>query len=340
MLLNLLGGLSTPINVFATPASSQQQAAVAQVLKENKVNGIALVNGEGEQARVISHQVTSNQQQRVTADRLFPVASFQKLMTGIAVMTLVNDNKLSLQTPLSRFLPQLPYAGQITVDQLMTHTSGLHTEKATIRKPLKGETTRLRFALHHSKSTGNFNWHYDDLDFIILAAIIRWTSHQSYRHYLSRRVLKPVGVTVKFYDQVHARQVTSGVAKKQRWTDLQMAMSKELGAGDIFCTPRNYWQFYNRALLDKPSLLAQFTQKRDIAGETYFGGIYLEEPYLHANGYLKGYSCTFYSNYHTRQTIMLFANNLSYHRLRKLNAQLYHAYFGDWRQEQKTINAN
>ena len=32
---------------------------------------------------------------------------------------------------------------------------------------------------------------------------------------------------------------------------------------------------------------------------------------------------------------MLFANNLSYRQLRKINPQLHHAYYGDWRREQK-----
>ena len=37
---------------------------------------------------------------------------------------------------------------------------------------------------------------------------------------------------------------------------------------------------------------------------------------------------------------MLFANNLSYAQLRAINSQLYHAYFGDYREEQATINAD
>ena len=92
-------------------------------------------------------------------------------------------------------------------------------------------------------------------------------------------------------------------------------MSPELGAGDIFCSPNDYWRFYNRVVLGNPDLLASFLAKRDPTGaETYFGGTYLEGPYLHANGYLAGYSCSLYSNYHRQQTMMFFANNISYHR--------------------------
>lgn len=292
------------------------------------MNGIALVNGKGEQPLVISNYVTKEKEKRVTADRLFPVASLQKLMTGIAVMTLVNDHKLSLSTSLGWYMPRLPYSWQITVGRLMTHTSGLYTKREEITTPLAGERAQVKYALNHIRSTGKFKWHYDDLDFIMLATIIRQASHQSYRHYLTTKVLQPAGVSVKFYDQVKQEQVPVVISNKYQWSSLNLALSKEMGAGDILCTPRNYWKFLHRALLDKPSLLTQFLQHKIASGETYFGGIYLEGPYLHANGYLKGYSCTFYSNYHNRQTIMFFANNISYRQLRQINPQLYHAYFG------------
>lgn len=332
-------GLCSSTNIAASEATSQQQQAIRRVLADNKVNGVVLVNGKGNRAKVISNQETTDEDKQVRANRLFPVASFQKLMTGIAIMTLVKDHKLSLNTPLSRYQPHIPHASQITVNRLMTHTSGLHTKREEIKQPLTSERVQLKYALQHVNSTGKFKWHYDDLDFVMLAAIIHWTSHQSYRHYLTAKVLKPAGVNVKFYNQVKSSQVTQVISKKYQWSTLQLAMSKELGSGEVFCTPLDYWKFFNRGLLDKPARLAQFTSGRVGAGETYFGGVYLEGPYLHANGYLKGYSCTFYNNYHTRQTVMLFANNLSYRRLRKLNAQLYRAYYGEYHQEQKKINA-
>lgn len=338
-MLGVVIKLCLPKAGLASAATRQQERAVKQVLVENKVNGVVLVNGHGQQARVISNEQTTNQDKQVHANRLFPVASLQKLMTGIAVLTLVNDNKLALTSPLSVYQPRLPYANKITVNRLMTHMSGLHTKREEIKHPLIGEGAQRKYALAHVNSTGKFKWHYDDLDFVMLAAIIHWTSHQSYRHYLTSRVLRPAGVRVRFYDQVQQQQVPQLLTEKGQWSSLQLAMSKELGSGEIFCTPLAYWQFFHRALLDQPSRLAQFMQGRVGSGETYFGGMYLEGPYLHANGYLKGYSCTFYSNYHTRQTIMLFANNLSYRQLRKINPQLHHAYYGDWRREQKKINA-
>lgn len=310
-----------------------------RMLRDNQVNGIVLVNGTAGRAHVISHREVTDRKQMVRANQLFPVASFQKLMTGVTVERLVQSGKLSLNTPLSRFFPQIPLADQVTIDRMMKHTSGLVNQPRPLKRPLRGERAQLRYALTGCRSTGDFTWHYTDLDFILLAAVIQQTTHQAYRSYLSHQVLQPAGVHVRFYDQVKRSAVTPAVGGD--WANLYLTMSPELGAGDIFCTPQDYWRFYNRVLLNDPALLDRFlTHKGKQGAETYFGGTYIEPPYLHVNGYLAGYSCTLYSNYQQKRTIMLFANNLSYAQLRAINSQLYHAYFGDYREEQATINAD
>ncbi|MGM9892453.1 serine hydrolase domain-containing protein [Limosilactobacillus sp.] len=329
------------ITVPARAASQSTDNRLQRVLRKNNVNGVALVNGTASRPHVISHRQSSIHQPVVRADHLFPVASFQKLMTGIAVEQLIQAGQLQLTTPLSDFFPNIPLAGQVTVARMMMHTSGLVNQPRPLKRPLRGEQAQLQYALTGCRSTGQFTWHYTDLDFMLLAAVVQRVSHQSYRSYLTDHVLRPAGVSVRFYDQVRRQSMAAIVAGKSNWHRLQLAMSPELGAGDIFCTPRAYWQFYNRVLLDDPARLSQFIAHAGRPGtETYFGGTYIEPPYLHANGYLAGYSCTLYSNYQQKRTIMLFANNLSYSQLRALNSQLYHAYFGGYREEQGTINGD
>ncbi len=52
------------------------------------------------------------------------IASTTKTFTGIAVLRLVQEGKLSLTDTITRFFPGLPYPG-ITVQMLLTHRSGL-----------------------------------------------------------------------------------------------------------------------------------------------------------------------------------------------------------------------
>ena len=62
----------------------------------------------------------------VTKQTVFPIYSCTKAFTGVAVMQLVEDGKLDLLAPISRYLDDLPEAWKpITVKQLLTHVSGL-----------------------------------------------------------------------------------------------------------------------------------------------------------------------------------------------------------------------
>ncbi|WP_432381404.1 serine hydrolase domain-containing protein [Duganella sp. P38] len=62
----------------------------------------------------------------VTPDSVFSINSATKSFTGVAIMQLVEQGKVDLSAPVSRYLQDLPPAWQaVTVAQLLNHTSGL-----------------------------------------------------------------------------------------------------------------------------------------------------------------------------------------------------------------------
>ena len=98
----------------------------------------------------------------VATDSLFRIASMSKPVTGVAILMLVEEGKVRLTDPVSRFIPEfkalqvatdsatpVPAKREITVRDLLTHTSGLvsGSGNAEIAKTLPGmallaETTR------------------------------------------------------------------------------------------------------------------------------------------------------------------------------------------------------
>src|SRR5688572_21345030 len=63
---------------------------------------------------------------RVTADTVFQLQSITKSFTAAAIMMLVEDNKISVEDPISKYLDALPASWHgITVSHLLTHTSGI-----------------------------------------------------------------------------------------------------------------------------------------------------------------------------------------------------------------------
>ncbi len=58
------------------------------------------------------------------ADR-FRIASITKQFAAAGLLTLVDDGKVSLDDPLSKYLPTYPGGARITIEQLLNHTSGI-----------------------------------------------------------------------------------------------------------------------------------------------------------------------------------------------------------------------
>src|SRR5262249_39849027 len=60
-----------------------------------------------------------------TIDPKFHIASLSKPITASAILLLVERGKLALDDPVSKFVPDFPNGDRITVEELITHYSGL-----------------------------------------------------------------------------------------------------------------------------------------------------------------------------------------------------------------------
>ncbi|MFN0289813.1 serine hydrolase domain-containing protein [Pedobacter helvus] len=56
---------------------------------------------------------------------IFQLASITKQFTAIAILILEEKGKLSTKDPISKFIPDYPNGNQITIHQLLNHTSGI-----------------------------------------------------------------------------------------------------------------------------------------------------------------------------------------------------------------------
>src|SRR5688500_1638251 len=121
------------LTLAAVPAAGQDALArvdayVAAEMARQKIPGLAVaivrkgvpVKLEGYGLANVEHDVP------VTPDTIFQSGSVGKQFTAAAVMLLVEDGKLALEDPLTKFFPDAPKAWQhLTVRHLLTHTSGL-----------------------------------------------------------------------------------------------------------------------------------------------------------------------------------------------------------------------
>jgi len=117
------------------PAAAQERApgvvgvrkVLEKLVEEKKVaGGVLLVARDGKVAALEAVGLQDAEAGTpMKADTIFRICSMTKPVTSAAVMILADDGKLSLDDPLSKFVPEFKERSPISVRQLLTHTSGL-----------------------------------------------------------------------------------------------------------------------------------------------------------------------------------------------------------------------
>ncbi|HKP69618.1 MAG TPA: serine hydrolase [Pyrinomonadaceae bacterium] len=117
--------------IFVSIASGQNDRArdfLKREMAERKIPGLqAAVVKDGRIVFLESFGIANIQNSvAVTNKSVFPIFSCTKAFTGVAIMQLVEEGKLDLSAPISKYLDGLPAAWQpVTIRQLLTHISGL-----------------------------------------------------------------------------------------------------------------------------------------------------------------------------------------------------------------------
>lgn len=213
----------------------------------------------------------------VGPETIFQSGSLGKQFTAAAVMLLVEQGKVGLEDPVTKFFPEAPDSWQkITVRHLLTHTSGIPDYEGIKEGPAaidlrrdytEDELARVAFGLTLEFPAGT-RWNYSNTGYLLLGIIIRKASGQFYGDVLHERVFAPLGMVsarvISEADIVPNRaagyRLEEGVLKNQGWVaptlnttadgalyfsvrDL-IAWDKGLRSGAIL-SPRSWAQVYD-----------------------------------------------------------------------------------------------
>ena len=139
----------------------------------------------------------------VTAETAFKTGSMGKQMTAASILLLAEQGKLSIDDPLSKYLPEVPRANEVTLRQLLNHTAGLYDfvgENFVGHNASRIERNKeelLRFILETDKLyiyEPGTSWDYSNTGFILLGAVIEKVSGESYAGFLKEHFFGPLGM--------------------------------------------------------------------------------------------------------------------------------------------------
>lgn len=134
-----------------------------------------------------------------TPETRFHIASVSKPFTALAILQLQEQGRLSINDPISRFVP-FPGGEKITIEHLLTHTSGipnindLPDYDTFARSPHKIEELVAKFAGAPLSFSPGSDYRYSNSNYNVLALIVERVSGQSYGEYVRKHILDPAGM--------------------------------------------------------------------------------------------------------------------------------------------------
>jgi CubicO group peptidase (beta-lactamase class C family) len=198
-------------------------------LKRKQVPGCALMIRHNGKVVLAAGYGFANLEHKVpvTPQTVFQSGSVGKQFTAMAVMLLVEEQKLALDEPISKHLPVPASWSGITVRHLLTHTSGLgdYPEKFSLQQDYTEDDLFNMIKTQPLGFTPGEKSSYSNLGYVTLGILIHKVSGEFYGDLLQKRVFAPLGMShtrvISEADIIPNRaagyRLKDGTLKNQEW---------------------------------------------------------------------------------------------------------------------------
>ncbi len=197
----------------------------------------------------------------------YRIGSISKTFTATLIMQLIDEGKLSLDTKLSEFFPQIPNAETITIEQLLRHRSGLYNftnapdyEEWMVNPKTENDLIELFVANGVIFEPGAKN-EYSNTNYVLLGFILEKLEKKPMAEILKQRIVEPAGLTDTYYGGKIGSMENEAFSysRGDGWIpEKETDMSIPHGAGAIVSTPKDINLFLRKLftsdLVSKESL--------------------------------------------------------------------------------------
>ncbi|SDQ04831.1 serine hydrolase domain-containing protein [Flagellimonas zhangzhouensis] len=224
---------------------------------------------------------------------VFNIGSVTKQFTAAAILKLMENNMLKVSDKLSHYFPQVPADKQnITIHQLLTHTSGISPQMGGFRyhEASKEQFLKECFAAELMYLPGSKHT-YANANYILLAAIIEKVSGQDYETFLKETFWKPLHMDHTGYKSINFNseqlahgyyfQYTDGFWEDWGTTQEYLPYNDNhwysIGKGDVYSTVEDLYTWHlalenNQVLKAETKQLMETAHVAENEGNTSFYG--------------------------------------------------------------------
>ncbi|MED1634014.1 serine hydrolase domain-containing protein [Bacillus licheniformis] len=292
--------------------TKNDNAQLDQYLKSIGFSGTALIVEDG---KVVTSKgyLYANREEMVpnTPDTVFYVGSSQKAIIATAILQLEEKGLLSVNDPVSKYLPNFPNGSKITLYHFLTHTSGIRGHKEG-RGYISPEDLIKDIEKRGVKyPTGK--WDYRDSNYSVLAYIVSMVSGEPVDQYIKKHIFKPAGMKHAGFYKTFAKESNPSTGyklnlQKKLYTPDMPDLSQLYGAGDIYMTAYDMYLFdkalYERKIISNESFMKMFTPNK----ATYGMGFYVSPGSYSSHGVMPGYNILNSFSLTGSRYVILFSN--------------------------------
>lgn len=212
-------------STFAQSLETKIDSLILKVFNDkNGPGGVFMVSQKGENIyKKAFGKANLELDVDLTTENVFQIGSMTKQFTAIAVLMLEEQGKLDVKDPVSKYIIDYPSGDKITINHLLTHTSGIKdfTKMKTIRDIANNEMTPKMMVDFFKNEPIEFlpdeKFEYNNSGYVLLGYLIELVSGQTYEDFITQNIFKKAQMQHSYYanDRKIIPKRASGYHKKE-----------------------------------------------------------------------------------------------------------------------------
>jgi CubicO group peptidase (beta-lactamase class C family) len=176
----------------------------------------------------------------LTPETVFDIGSVTKQFVAASILLLVDEGRMALSDDVRDYIPELPdYGHTITIDHLLTHTSGIR-DWVRLSQGMENKETALDLILRQRKldfAPGEA-WDYSNSGYELLREVVVRVSGQTLAEFMRTRLFEPLGMNATMYAPDASTVPNHALAYEKEGTQwrVDMLLGNARGGGAVFST--------------------------------------------------------------------------------------------------------
>jgi CubicO group peptidase (beta-lactamase class C family) len=316
------------LNLFSQEYSPKIDSLLNAYRTLNKFNGTILVCKNG---KTIFHNSLGFKDKSknifLKKNDIFPIGSLTKPFTSILILKLIEQKLVSLDDKISKFIPEYPRGSEITIQNLLTHTSGIYEE---LRNPKYLEQLYSRKTFDHDEKMSFFinepldfepgsKFSYCNSGYTLLGIIIEKITGISYSQNLEQYIFKPLKMnnTGFDYSRIKKDRVT-GYSYLSNSKNIEVEVANAdlfFSSGALYSNSNDLQKFYrglkSRTIISDKALKQSISIFKEGYGLGWFIDKIGNDSVVNHGGNVEGFTSYFAMNLDKDICVILLSNTTS-----------------------------